>query len=141
MEFFSNIKSFFICTVCSLQSVFLHDRNFHGGFWQYMANRHNGPWGALRFRNRGQSFQRSLLVLWNLDYILSQNNYIPFCTMEILVHNMKGQFQIVYPVYNIARLKLLSLLGFLPCLLWEINPTCFGIFRSYYLTIIAISHR
>ena len=78
-----------VCTVCSLQSVFLHDRNFHGGFWQYMANRHmhDGPWSALQFPNRSQSFQRTLLVLWNLDYILSQNNYIPFHTMEILVHN------------------------------------------------------
>ena len=76
-----------VCTVCSLQSVFLHDHNFHGSFWQYMANRYDGLWSALWFPNRSQSFQRSLLVLWNLDYILSQNNYIPFHTMEILVHN------------------------------------------------------
>ena len=34
---------------------------------------------------------------------------------------MKGQFQIVCPVYNTARVKPLSLFGFLPCLLWEIK--------------------
>ena len=85
-KFWKNSSVCTVCTVCSLQSVFLHDCNFHGGFWQCMANRHDSPWSALQFPDRSQSFQRSLLVLWNLDYILSQNN-IHFRAMEILVHN------------------------------------------------------
>ena len=54
-----NSSVFTVCTVCSLQSVFLHDRNFHGSFWQYKANRHDRPWSALWFPDRSQSFQRS----------------------------------------------------------------------------------
>ena len=38
------------------------------------------------FQIEAKVFKEAVLVLWNLDYILSQNN-IPFRTMEILVHN------------------------------------------------------
>ena len=39
------------------------------------------------FQRKPKFSKKPIDLMWNLNYILSQNNYIPFRTMEILVHN------------------------------------------------------